>query len=98
MDEQEHAYRPKHPAVHLLRQIAGWLCIFMAVVGLIIPFMPHSPFLALGAILLAPYIKIFRRISAWVHKRFPRARPHLRRFRNFKRPWKPARTATPPEP
>ena len=75
------------PAAHLLRKSAGWFCLFMALVGTLIPVLPQIPFLALGAVLLAPYIRTFRRVSAWVHKRFPNTRPHLRRFRIFKRPF-----------
>lgn len=78
--------QPRHPALNLARQIAGWFFVALAIFGLLIPVIPHTPFLALGAILLAPYIRIFRRISAWVHKRFPRLRPHMRPFRIFKRP------------
>lgn len=78
--------RPRHPLWHLARQTAGWFFIIFSIVGLIIPVMPHTPFLALGAILLAPYVRIFRRLSAWVHKRYPRFRPHMRPFRIFKRP------------
>jgi uncharacterized membrane protein YbaN (DUF454 family) len=95
------SHPPRHPALHILRQVAGWFCIVLAVVGLLIPVFPHTPFLALGAILLAPYIRIFRRISAWVHKKFPRTRPHLRRFRIFKRPWRAAlrtKVDTPSDP
>ena len=77
---------PRHPAWRVARQFAGWFFIVLAVVGLLIPVFPHTPFLALGAILLAPYVRIFRRLSAWVHKRYPGTRPHLRRFRMFKRP------------
>ena len=77
---------PRHPLLHALRQCAGWTLIALGLVGTIIPVLPQIPFLALGAVLLAPYIRIFRRISAWVHKRFPRLRPHLRPFRIFKRP------------
>lgn len=78
--------RPRHPALNLARQIIGWFFVALAIFGLLIPIIPHTPFLALGAILLAPYVRIFRRISAWVHKRFPRLRPHMRPFRIFKRP------------
>ena len=94
MDEPiESEVRPHHrPWLKALRLTAGWLCITIAVVGLIIPVMPHTPFLALGAILLAPYVRLFRRLSAWVHKHFPRMRRHLRPFRIFKRPLRKATT------
>ena len=84
------AAQPPAPRRHMLRQAAGWFFIFLAVVGTVIPVFPQIPFLALGAILLAPYVRIFRRVSAWVHKRCPRMRPHMRPFRIFKRPWRAA--------
>lgn len=79
----------------LVRQILGWACIFVGIVGLIIPIMPHTPFLAAGALLLAPHVRIFRRLSAWLHRRFPRWRGPLRRFRDFKRPWRAAEGKSP---
>ena len=90
------AVPPPAPRRHMLRQAAGWFFILLAVVGTIIPVFPQIPFLALGAILLAPYVRIFRRVSAWVHKRFPRMRPHMRPFRIFKRPWRAAHAHQPP--
>jgi len=84
--DPEPAPARRHPLLHALRQIAGWTLIALGLIGTIIPVLPQIPFLALGAVLLAPYIRIFRRLSAWVHKRFPRLRPHLRPFRIFKRP------------
>jgi hypothetical protein len=70
---------------HLIRQIAGWLLIAIGVVGIFIPVMPQLPFLAAGVLLLAPYIRIFRRLSAWLHRKYPRLRGPLRPFRVFKR-------------
>lgn len=87
---EEKTIPPRHPLWHVVRQAAGWFFIVFSIVGLIIPVMPHLPFLALGAILLAPYVRIFRRLSAWVHKRYPRFRPHMRPFRVFKRPFRRA--------
>lgn len=74
----------------IIRQVAGWTLIFISIIGLIVPVMPHMPFLALGALLLAPYVRIFRRVSAWIHKKFPAWRVRLRPFRDFKRPVRPA--------
>lgn len=68
----------------LLRQGAGWLLIATGLVGVLIPVMPQWPFLAAGALLLAPYVRVFRRFSAWLHRRFPGWRGPLRRFRDFK--------------
>ncbi len=74
------------PWVHAARLVAGWSLIALGLVGLLIPLLPQLPFLAAGALMLAPYVRIFRRFSAWIHKRFPGMRGPLRGFRAFKRP------------
>lgn len=80
---------PTRPIRSVLRQIAGWLLIVVGVVNLLIPGLPASPLFAAGALLLAPYVRIFRRFSAWIHRRFPNWRGPLRRFRDFKCPPRP---------
>ncbi len=75
-------HRP--PWQRILRQAAGWTLIAVGLVGILIPVMPQWPFLAAGALLLAPYVRIFRRFAAWLHRRFPHWRGPLRRFRDFK--------------
>lgn len=82
-----HAHHP--PWRRALRQVAGWTLIAIGIVGMALPVVPQIPFLAAGALLLAPYVRIFKRFSAWAHKRFPKLRRPLRRFRDFK--------TTPPE-
>ena len=71
--------------VRLLRLTIGWIFIVLGLVGTLIPVLPQSPFLAIGALLLAPYIRIFRRLSAWFHKKYPKSRPYARPFRIFKK-------------
>ena len=61
----------------------------MFVVGTIIPVLPQLPFLALGALLLAPYVRPLKRVTAWFHKKYPKARPHMRPFRIFKKRARP---------
>lgn len=51
---------------------------------MLVPMVPGSLFLAVGALLLAPYVRPFRRVSAWFHKHFPNLRGPMRRFREFK--------------
>jgi hypothetical protein len=70
--------------LRILRQVAGWALIALGVIGLFLPVLQGVLFLAIGALLLAPYVRAFRRFSAWVHKRYPHLRGPLRRFRDFK--------------
>ena len=74
-----------HVVLRVARQIAGWAMIALGVIGLFLPILQGFLFLAIGALLLAPYVRAFRRLSAWVHKRYPHLRGPLRRFRDFKR-------------
>jgi uncharacterized membrane protein YbaN (DUF454 family) len=78
------------PVVKVIRLTAGWSLIALGCIGLFVPIMPQIPFLALGALLLAPYVRIFRRLSAWLHKRYPTHRPFMRRFRDIKEQTSPA--------
>ncbi|MBI2440700.1 MAG: hypothetical protein HYV35_04935 [Lentisphaerae bacterium] len=67
----------------LIRQIAGWTLLAIGVVGIIIPVLPGWLFLGAGALILAPYVRAFRRLAAWLHIRFPGWRGRLRRFQHF---------------
>ena len=69
----------------IIRLTAGWAFIVLGLIGTIIPVLPQIPFFAAGALLLAPYIRIFRRMSAWFHKKYPKSRPYARPFRIFKK-------------
>lgn len=73
------------PVVKVLRLAVGWLLILLGLIGLFLPVVPQIPFLAVGALLLAPYVRVFRRVSAWFHRRYPSHRPWMRHFRVFKR-------------
>ena len=66
------------------RKCAGWTLLALGIPGIVLPLMPATLFFAVGALLLAPYFKPFRRVSAWFHKNMPRLRVPLRRFRDFK--------------
>lgn len=78
----------------ILRQLAGWSLVALGLVGLLLPMVPGSLFIAIGALLLARHVRLFRRVSAWMHKRFPHLRGPLRRFRDFKA--RHAHAAAPP--
>lgn len=68
----------------IIRLTAGWALIVLGLIGTLIPVLPQIPFLIVGALLLAPHIRMFRRISAWFHKKYPKSRPLARPFRVFK--------------
>ncbi len=89
-----------HPVARIMRQVIGWLALLVGVVGLVIPVFPSIPFFAVGALLLAPHVRVFRRVSAWIHKKYPRFRGPLRYFREIKQRRHatpaPSRDANPP--
>lgn len=88
-----------HPVYRILRQVIGWTLIALGLVGSLVPVMPGMLFIAIGALLLAPHVRVFRRFSAWIHKKFPHMRGPLRRFRDFKqRHHHPPTDATSPRP
>lgn len=68
----------------IIRQAVGWSLLGLGLIGMLVPVLPGTLFLAMGALLLAPYVRPFRRIAAWFHKRFPTLRGPMRRFRDFK--------------
>ena len=72
------------PITRILRQIMGWSLILAGMLMCFVPFVPGFVLVAIGIVLLAPYIRVFRRMSAWIHKRYPHMRGPLRRFRDFK--------------
>jgi len=79
----------------LIRQIAGWTLIAIGFAGVILPVLPGWLFLGAGALMLAPHVRMFRRVAAWFHVRFPALRAHLRKFRKVKSPPRPS-SCTPP--
>ena len=65
----------------LARIVTGWAMLVLGVIGWILPIMPGWLFIGIGALLLAPHIRFFRRMAACIHLRFPSLRAGLRRFR-----------------
>lgn len=65
------------------RQVLGWLLIITGLIGALIPVMPQWPFLAAGAVLLAPHLRVFHRLAAWIRRRLPPLWRSVRRFRDL---------------
>lgn len=63
---------------HAVRVIAGWFFIVLGLLGLVLPVLQGILFLAIGALLLAPYVPFFRRIKVYLFRRFPRMRKRIR--------------------
>jgi len=67
-----------------LRLTAGWLFIFLGVLGLFLPFLQGILFLLIGMILLSPDVPLFRRIIGKLQEKYPgvfrKAREVSRRF------------------
>ena len=85
------------PTTRIMRQVIGWSLILLGVLMGFVPMVPGTLLVAIGVVLLAPHVRAFRRISAWMHKRFPNLRGPLRRFRDFKQRHR-AYSAVRPEP
>lgn len=55
----------------MLKHILGWLCILLGVIQGFIPFLQGWIFIAIGIFLLADHVPFFKKIRAWIHRRFP---------------------------
>ncbi len=51
--------------------------ITIGVVGLFLPFLQGLLFLTIGALMLAPYVRIFRKAALLIQRRFPAVRRAL---------------------
>lgn len=65
----------------ILRHLLGWLLLVVGVAGLVLPILQGWLFIALGALLLAPDVPFFARLSAWIERRVPALAAPLRRWR-----------------
>ncbi|MCX7006161.1 MAG: hypothetical protein NTY53_02745, partial [Kiritimatiellaeota bacterium] len=82
--------KPVHWMRHLIRQIIGWALIIIGIIDLPLPG-PGWLIIGLGAIVLAPYVKLFYNFVEWIKKKFPKFREPLDRFerRHFGPPPEP---------
>ncbi len=63
------------------RWIGGVSLMALGVLGLFLPILQGWLLIALGALLLAREVPLFRRLALWVEARYPRLGGPLRRFR-----------------
>ena len=89
----------QHWVRHLIRQIIGWALIIIGIIDLPLPG-PGWLIIGLGAIVLAPYVKICFNFVEWVKKKFPKLREPLDRFeaRHFGTYTEQQPKPPPPEP
>jgi uncharacterized protein (TIGR02611 family) len=69
----------QHWIRHLIRQIIGWALIVIGIIDLPLPG-PGWLIIGLGAVVLAPYVKLFYNFVEWIKKKFPKFREPLDRF------------------
>lgn len=74
MTKQPH----RHPIFHAVRIVSGWIMIVLGLAGLFLPFLQGVLFLAIGALMLAPYVRIFRKVALLIQRRFPSVRRALK--------------------
>ena len=67
--------------IFLLRQSVGWSCMLIGVVGLFLPILQGSIFLALGALILSRDVRLFRQGIVLVQKRFRLTRTPIKKMR-----------------
>lgn len=71
--------RPPHWKRHLVRQVLGWSLIVIGIIDLPLPG-PGWLLIGMGAVVLAPYVRIFHRFVEWLKRKFPALRVPLERF------------------
>jgi len=63
------------------RILSGWTFLLLGFAGLFLPLLQGILFLTIGAFLLAPYVRSFRKLQYLLYKRFPHARGFAKRMR-----------------
>jgi uncharacterized membrane protein YbaN (DUF454 family) len=64
-----------------VRHALGWGLLVLGIAGLVLPVLQGWLFITIAALLLAPDVPAFARLSAWIEKRFPALRHAIRRMR-----------------
>jgi uncharacterized membrane protein YbaN (DUF454 family) len=95
------------PVRKIIRIAAGCFFLLLGLIGTIIPILPQVPFLLIGALLLAPYVRIIRKLLAYLHRKYPQSRRITRWFEKYvagpepREPRQPAQfppRSSPPDP
>jgi uncharacterized membrane protein YbaN (DUF454 family) len=71
------------PVYRLFRITLGCFFILLGLVGIVIPVFPQIPFLLLGALLLAPHVRLFRKLLIVLHRKYPRSRRITKWFEKY---------------
>lgn len=64
-----------------VRIVSGWGFLLLGAAGLFLPVLQGILFLTIGAFLLAPYVRFFRKMQIMLYRRFPRARGFATKLR-----------------
>jgi hypothetical protein len=78
-------YIEAYGVAHFVRVLCGWLFIVFGLLGLVLPILQGILFLAIGALLLAPYVPFFRRLKVLLYRRFPKVRGSVERIKRRSR-------------
>jgi hypothetical protein len=65
----------------LVRHTLGWALLVLGIAGLVLPVLQGWLFIALAALLLAPDVPVFARLTTWIENRFPVLRHPIQRMR-----------------
>lgn len=71
------------PVKRIIRIAAGCFFLLLGLIGTVIPVLPQVPFLLIGALLLAPYVRIIRKLLIYLHRKYPQSRRITRWFEKY---------------
>lgn len=64
-----------------VRIVSGWGFLLLGAAGLFLPVLQGILFLTIGAFLLAPYVRFFRKMQFMLYRHFPHARGFATKLR-----------------
>lgn len=68
------------PMKTVIRHVAGWGFLLLGVAGLFLPVLQGWLFIGLGALLLSPDVRFFRRLLEWIERRSPLLKRAIRKM------------------